>query len=320
MKPESTTPIPLNASDASVAAESAYQLGVENKPQELRTHDGAAFLILPTGLRAASLDHLAPTPRRFSAAVSLFSAGDLARYVMEQTCTKKDLELLPESAAGRQLHHPVVFCDRSSTSIIAYLDYHSPHEPRWLDHTAKVTYKPSHQFARWKEKNGKRMKQEEFALFLDEVRKDIANPSAALVVDFAEKMEFFSNVAFKSSVKTSSGETNLVFADEKKGDIGTPVIEEFTLAIPFWQAGEPIAIRARLFHRAVDTKDSAGVPTGAKHVVFWFELRHLEEIADTLFAEEVASLRKDLDGIATIYLGTPPDAPKAQTISPTIQA
>lgn len=321
MKPESTSPIALNAaSNAAVAAEAAYLLGQNHQAKEITTSSGAKILIIPTGHRAAHLDHLESAPRRFNAHLSLFSAGDLARYVAEQTCTAKDDEVQPEKAAGKPKHRPVIFCDRSKTSIVAYLDYHNEHQPRWLDHTARVTYQPSHQFTRWKEKNGKRMKQDEFALFLDEVKKDIADPAAALVVDFAEKMEFFSNVAFKSSIKATSGETTLVFSDEKKGDVGTPVIEEFTLAIPFWQAGEPIAIRARLFHRAVDTKDSAGAPTGAKHIVFWFELRHLEEIADTLFAEEVASLRKDLDGIATIYLGTPPSAPSPQIINIDIDA
>jgi len=320
MKPESTSPIALNASDAAVAAEAAYLLGQNHQVKEITTSSGAKVLIIPTGHRAAHLDHLEAAPRRFNAHLSLFTAGDLARYVAEQTCTAKDDEVHPEQAAGKPKHRPVIFCDRSATSIIAYLDYHNEHQPRWLDHTARVSYKPSHQFARWSKKNGVRMKQDDFALFLDEVKGDIADPASALVVDFAENMEMLSNVEFKSSIKVSSGESKLTFNDQKRGDVSTPVIEEFTLAIPFWQASDPVAVRARLFHRAVDTRDNAGTPTGAKHLVFWFELRQLEEIADTLFAEEVASLRKDLEGIATIYLGTPPSAPTAQNIEVDIDA
>lgn len=312
MKPESTSPIALDAaSNAAVAAEAAYLLGQNHQVKEITTSSGAKVLIIPTGHRAAHLDHLEAAPRRFNAHLSLFSAGDLARYVKQQANVDED------APAG---HFPVIFCDRSATSIIAYLDYHHKSTPRWLDHTARVTYKPSHQFARWSKKNGVRMKQDEFALFLDEVKGDIADPSAALVVDFAENMEMFSNVEFRSSIRTSSGETKLTFNDQKQGDVSTPVIEEFTLAIPFWQGSDPVAVRARLFHRAVDTKDSGGNPTGAKHLVFWFELRQLEEIADKLFEEEVASLRKDLDGLAEIYLGTPPSAPSPQSIHIDIDA
>ena len=321
MKPESTSPIALDAaSNAAVTAEAAYLLGQNHQVKEITTSSGAKVLIIPTGHRAAHLDHLEAAPRRFNAHLSLFTAGDLARYVAEQTCTAKDDEVHPEQAAGKPKHRPVIFCDRSATSIIAYLDYHNEHQPRWLDHTARVSYKPSHQFARWSKKNGVRMKQDDFALFLDEVKGDIADPASALVVDFAENMEMFSNVEFRSSIRTSSGETKLTFNDQKQGDVSTPVIEEFILAIPFWQGSDPVAVRARLFHRAVDTKDSAGAPTGAKHLVFWFELRQLEEIADKLFEEEVASLRKDLEGIATIYLGTPPSAPSPQSIDIDIDA
>ena len=327
MKPESDTPILANSSDAAVAAEAAYHLGQNHQVKEITTSAGAKILILPSGHRAAHLDHLEAAPRRFSAHLALFSAGDLARYVAEQTCTKKDRELQPGSAKDRPLHHPVVFCDRSTTSIIAYLDYHHEHEARWLDHTARVNYVPSHQFTRWAKNNGKRMRQEEFALFLDEAKGDIQHPNASQVVSFAENMEHYSNVAFKSSVRTSSGEVSLVFSDEKNGDTSTPIIEEFTLGLPFWQGhrdpdGQPIhvAVRARLFHRAVDTKDKDGNPTGAKHIVFWFELRNLEEIADKLFEEEVASLTKDLEGIATIYQGKAPAAPGPQSIDVDIGA
>jgi len=160
------------------------------------------------------------------------------------------------------------------------------------------------------------MSQDTFARFLDEVAKDIATPASALVISFAENLEIFATAVFKSALKTATGETNFTFTDVRDGDKSTPVIEEFTLGIPLWQNGEVVAIRAKMFHRVVNDANDP-----SKRVLnFWFELRHLEEIADTLFNEEVASLKKDLEGVADIYMGTPPKAPTTTKLDVQIQA
>lgn len=298
------------APESAVAAKLAYDLGSKHQPQEIITSAGPVLLV-PTGLRAQLLEHHLANPRRANAHITLYTAGDLAAYVKSQTVTKVNPvnDVAEKACTGivpisQPTHHPVIFCDRETTSIVAILDYHGSYEPRWLDHTAKITFKPSHQFKRWKDANGKRMSQDAFARFLDEVAKDIVDPASSLVVSFAENLEIYATTVFKSAIKASSGETTFTFTDERKGDISTPVIEEFTLGIPLWQNGEAVAIRARLFHRVV-----ADPNTGAKSLNFWFELRQLDEIADKLFEEEVASLKKDLAGIADIYMGTPPARP-----------
>lgn len=296
------------APESAVAAKLAFEMGREHKPQELQTSAGPVLLI-PTGLRAQLLEHHLANPRRANAHITLYTAADLAAYVKSQTVTKVN-DVAEKACTGivpisQPTHHPVIFCDRETTSIVAILDYHNPHEARWLDHTAKITFKPSHQFKRWKDANGKRMSQDAFARFLDEVAKDIATPASSLVVSFAENLEIYATAVFKSALKTATGETNFTFTDVREGDKSTPVIEEFTLGIPLWQNGEMVAIRARLFHRVVTDANDPG-----KRVLnFWFELRQLEEIADKLFEEEVASLKKDLADIADIYMGTPPARP-----------
>lgn len=297
------------APESAVAAKLAFEIGREHKPQELQTSAGPVLLV-PTGLRAQLLEHHLASPRRANAHITLYTAADLAAYVKAQTVTGID-EVNKEPT-----HHPVVFCDRETTSIVALLDYHKPFAASWLDHTAKITFKLSHQFKRWKEANGKRMSQDAFARFLDEVAKDIATPASSLVVSFAENLEIYATTVFKSAIKTGTGETTLTFTDERKGDISTPVIEEFTLGIPLWQNGETVAIRAKLFHRVV----TDGNDPSKRVLNFWFELRHLEEIADKLFEEEVASLKKDLAGIADLYMGTPPAKPTTNSLAAEIDA
>jgi uncharacterized protein YfdQ (DUF2303 family) len=259
------------------------------------------FLITQPGLTHQSLEQFQVTPHRAEIHVALHTAADLHVYVLAQTERTADSELAA--------HHPVIFADRKTQSIVAYLDYHHRDTYRWLNHTAKVQYEKGHQFKRWEEMNNKRLTQENFALFLDEVINDFHTPTGAEVMSFAENLEFTSSQTFKSATRLATGETTLVFTDAREGDKSTKIIDEFIIGIPIWQDGQKVQIRARLFHRPVDVKDSAGAPTGAKQLHFWFTLRHLEEIKDQLFADEVTFLKTAFNEIAPVYSGLPPADP-----------
>lgn len=280
------------------------------------------FLIAPQDITLKSLEHFMPHPLRPEIHIALHTARDLHAYVIAQcgiVLKPSDKQPSTTASAAQQPQplptapsalRPVIFADRDSMTIKAYLDYHHADDPRWLNHTAKVAFKNSHQFDRWKKVNNQQMNQEQFALFLDEVINDIAIPTGAEVLSFAENLEATSTQVFKAAVKLASGETNYTFTDARDGDVSTAIIDRFTIGIPIWQSGEKVAIEARLFHRIVDNKDKDGAPNGTKSLRFWFTLRHLDEIIDTLFAEEVAFLREAFENVAPIYSGTAPDAPK----------
>lgn len=264
------------------------------------TLDRPALIMFQPDVEIKSLEHLAESPHRPSIEVALDSAKDLHAYINEHTDT--------------QDHHPVIFASRENQSITAFLDYHTKDGPRWLNHTSKVQYRQSHQFKRWMELNNKQMKQEDFALFIDEMLQDFNTPTGAEMMSFATTLEAYSDQTFKSSTKLATGETELVFTDSRKGDMSTKIIEEFTIGIPIWMGGEPVKITAKLFHRLVDNKDGAGNPTGGKSLRFWYTLRHIERIIDVLFAAEVEFLRTAFNGIATIYNGTAPQKPQALSL------
>lgn len=254
------------------------------------------LLIAPTDITLVSLERFMPAPLRPQIHIALHTARDLHAYVIAQTDNTEDT--------------PVIFADRDSMTIKAFLNYHAAGGPSWLNHTAKVAFKNSHQFDRWKKVNGQQMTQEQFALFLDEVINDITVPSGSDVLSFAENLEATSTQVFKAAVKLASGETNYTFTDARDGDVSTQIIDRFTIGIPIWQGGEKVAIEARLFHRIVDNKGKDGESTGTKSLRFWFTLRHLDEIIDTLFAEEVTFLRTAFENVAPIYSGTAPGAPE----------
>lgn len=300
MKPEqflSTTSQRLP--EAAVVAALALGQLPDPASAKLQTTEGLpVFLTTLPGLTHQSLEKFQLAPHRAEIHVALHTAADLHAYVLSQT-----ERTTPDD------HHPVIFADRKTQSIVAYLDYHHKDAHRWLNHTAKVQYEKSHQFKRWEEMNNKRLTQENFALFLDEVINDFHTPTGAEVMSFAENLEFTSSQTFKSATRLATGETTLVFTDAREGDKSTKIIDEFIIGIPIWQDGQKVQIRARLFHRPVDVKDSAGAPTGAKQLQFWFTLRHLEEIKDQLFADEVTFLKTAFNEIAPVYSGLPPEDP-----------
>lgn len=267
------------------------------------------LLVAQDALTLVSLERFAPHPLRPEIHIALHTARDLHAYVIAQTLRNSTDKTTPSAFPNGD--QPVIFADRDTMTIKAFLDYHhAGSDARWLNHTAKVAFKNSHQFDRWKKVNGQQMTQEQFALFLDEVINDITAPSGAEVLSFAENLEATSTQVFKAAVKLASGETNYTFTDARDGDISTAIIDRFTIGIPIWQGGEKVAIEARLFHRIVDNKDKDGNANGTKSLRFWFTLRHLDEIIDTLFAEEVAFLRTAFEDVAPIYSGTPPTKPE----------
>ncbi|MBN8422902.1 MAG: DUF2303 family protein [Verrucomicrobia bacterium] len=289
-----------NLPEAAVAAALALEI---HQPDTTRFEpakpDRPALLIAQPGLAIHSLEQFAETPHRPTVVVELDSAKDLHSYVNAQTSQD------PVSLN----HNTVIFASRTTQAITAFLDYHHKDAPRWLNHRANVQYLHSHQFKRWLDMNNKHMTQEQFALFIDEMLPDFENPTGAEMLSFATCLEAHSNQVFKSATTLASGETQFIFTDDRKGDVSTKIIAEFNIAVPVWQNGERILITAKLYHRLVDNKDSANVPTGTKSLRFWYTLRQVERIIDELFKKEVEFLQTAFNGIATLYNGTAPAIP-----------
>ena len=118
------------------------------------------FLIAPQDITLKTLEHFMPHPLRPEIHIALHTARDLHAYVIAQTVR----------VAAPHSDNPVIFASRDKQLIKAYLDYHHADKPRWLNHTAEVQYRQSHQFKRWNENNNKHLTQEQFALFIDEIR------------------------------------------------------------------------------------------------------------------------------------------------------
>ena len=286
----------------------AAALAMELTKHELLTQNGVPIL-LTTGCNGVverkSLEHLLDTPLRPSTHVKLATSKDLHQYLANQanwnraeSPTTGDTSKPPVG-----LDNVVVFADRDKLNFHAFLDYHHVTGGRWLNHSASVTYKESHQFGIWKKNDGVKMGQEAFAEFLDENVLDITDPSGAEVVAFASCLEAHRTEIFKSSTNLGNGEVKFNWSNESSGDAATKFPTDMKIGIPIWTNGEKILIPVKLFYRVSEGK-----------LLFWYKLRNLENIIDSLWNEDVKFLSEALLSIGTVYQGLPPAAPTPQPI------
>lgn len=262
--------------------------------QILEPEEGPQFLahVNPQGgISLQSLERYEDNPRRAKAQVQLHNLDNLVAY-LAGILTAKD--------------HPVIFADATTLTFTAFPSYHQPGLPSWLDHVITVKRHLSRQLKTWKDKAGKRMTQEEFALFLDANLGDIHEPVGAEVLSFAEKLEATRMETFKSAVNSGTGEVSFTWNTERSGDSSAKLITDFKLRLPVFDQGELVEISAKIYHR---------IPEGK--LTFWFDLRHLDHIIETIWKDEVQALRVRLAehedvpvSSAALYEGTPPAQPQ----------
>lgn len=191
---------------------------------------------------------------------------------------------------------PVVFADRQALTFTGILNHpHTGDNPAWMDRRVKVSRVISRKLSKWKERDGKKMSQEEFALFLEEHIEDIADPSGAEVLSFAETLEATRTETFKSSIVTGTGETKLTYSSERQGEQSSKLITDIKLGVPLFEMGDPYEVKVKIFHRVNDGK-----------LIFWFNLRHLDYLIDKAWAEDFDHVTTEIEDWAEIYEGPAP--------------
>lgn len=245
---------------------------------------------VPERTTVHSLEHLLPKPLRQRGTTKFLTLKDLHSFMSDQ--------IGPKNSARRQESglEPIVFANKDDLKFTAILNAPTGVTNAWMDYRATVQLKKTRQLIIWQEKNKKRMTQEEFALFLEEYLQDIVAPNSADVLHFAETLEATKTEVFKSSIKTSTGETKLAYSSERQGEQSTELIETFELGIPLFDGGDPYKIVVRLFHRVNEQK-----------LTFWFELRHIDYILDQAWDAEVEFMKTALAELAAVYEGVPPE-------------
>jgi uncharacterized protein YfdQ (DUF2303 family) len=202
--------------------------------------DGA-YALEPAGTVIFDLEKFLPAPRRI---VQTVTFENVASFVAYANRFKQDSS--------------VVFSAPKQGAFTAILDYHkAPDAPAWGSHIAKLKLQPTEEWAAWRESNRKEMDQAEFAEFIEERYREIADPPAATMLEVALTFEAKKDVEFRSGMRLENGQVSFVYNEEigattRAGTVEVPT--KFKLFFPVFEGQGQEFVEARFRYRLRDAK------------------------------------------------------------------
>lgn len=200
-----------------------------------RAPDGSHLVLVPAGSEVKSLPHSEVPLLRIIQKPTFEEAQSFCSYVSTF-----------KTAATRLF--------AADGTVMAIIDYHVPGEPARLAHV--VTFKPrlSAEWQRWT--SAGTMPQAAFAEFVEENRRDITEPSAAMLLDIVTKFKATKKQDYDSVVYQPNGDVTIAWSDktEMAGKPGVAVPSEIKIGIPVYFKGERYAIPVFMRYRLADGK------------------------------------------------------------------
>ncbi len=149
-----------------------------------------------------------------------------------------------------------IFADANRVLFHAVLDYHTPQDPEFCQHTASLPLTYSPQWNIWVGSNDKWMTQADFAEFLEDNYRDIqqieasggkTSPSAATMLEVAKELNLRNEVTFESKVCLKDNTRQFRFSEDMKttGTMNAPP-DLFTIKIPVFFGEPSVCIDCRL--------------------------------------------------------------------------
>lgn len=177
--------------------------------------------------------------------------------------------------------------DREST-FTAVFDYHtSGTEPHWKRHTATYRCPKTKEWSSWTESNNKKMSQEEFALFIEDNIREIAEPNGADMLQIASTLKASNAVDFKSAIRLDNGEVQFNYTENVSGQAGIAgqlqIPEKIKLNIAPFMKGAAYEIEARFRYRIA----SGGL-------TMWYTLIRPHVFVDDAFADAVNRIKEKM--------------------------
>lgn len=202
------------------------------------TPDGGKLAILPNDYRAHVI---APEEKRLLRIRQSPGFYDLASFNGYIDRYKGD--------GTRIFAVPGHIADSGEGSVRAIFDYHKPGTPDYAAHQAAYVPRYSEEWVRWTK--ARPMHQAEFAEFIEENRRDIREPDAALLLDIVTKFKATKKSDYDSLVHQPDGSVMVAYSDKvQQAGPGVAVPTELRLGIPVFFKGTvyevPVFMRYRL--------------------------------------------------------------------------
>ena len=189
-----------------------------------------------------------------------------------------------------------IFADPVNRRFVGVLDYSTPEAADFREHRANFQIKLHADFELWKSKSGARMKQEEFALFVEENTPVFVKPDAATMRELSSDLQISNDFTFQEATRTQDGQRKFSYIENlqgkagKSGEIAIPPM--FTLSMPIFYGCKTQEISAFFRYRLIGGKLS-----------LWYDLYRADEIVDNAFESAIADIEKITDTV--VWRGIP---------------
>lgn len=194
-------------------------------------------MVVGTKQKVVDLSTFVPkNPDRIRAVVKINSVASFAAYVAE-----------------RKTAHTRIFANvlTAPYTFTAIMDYHEVggQVPAWCAHEAILTLTESREWKTWASKNDTAMRQEEFALFVEQNVADIVSPDGATMLELALSLEASQGVEFRNKLNLQNGDIGLVCDQQtnmkagRDGQIRIP--GEITLRLAPFRGMPAMEVKAR---------------------------------------------------------------------------
>ena len=235
--------------------------------------EGAVRLLETPGFTDRHGDERADSPREIVRAVTLLDVHSFIDYLARNTFpagvdTEEALEAHTVGAnCAASAGSLELWADVDQRKVLAILDgiY------GWRRHTATLQLKLSREWAEWAEIDGRLLKQDVFAQFIEDHLSTIAAPDGAVLLDICQTLEATTSTSFRQQAILANGQRQFRYEETveakagTKGDLTIP--GELTLVLRPFQGSEPVAITARFRFQIRDGVLSIGVKLAEPDVV-----------------------------------------------------
>ncbi len=211
-----------------------------------------------------------PAPPRKKGVVTVFDAASFNQVIRDN------------EGAG----NVAIYLDRNpdKPAIEAVLNGNGKDGPGWGDFRARIEFRPTPQWTRWKGIDGRLMGQTEFAEFIEENIADIVSPAGAVMLEIATLFQATRTTNFRRAVRLSNGQVQFENIENTEAKVGAGQIdvpETITLSLSPLQGNAPYAVPARFRYRLEDGKLRLGV-----------KLERLDDLMGRVLEDVVAKIER----------------------------
>lgn len=222
---------------------------------EIKTVAGTPVVVLAEGQTVTDLEQLLPQPSRKQGNIQV-----------------QDVYGFLEVWQIHQNPAAVIYADCDKGIFRTVFNDHTANGAGWRDHTCEYRCPQSRQWQEWKQYDGEKMNQEQFAQFIERNLPDIVEPASASMLEISRELVAKKSVSFSSAVRLSNGSNQFTYDEDIKGSTRSgklEVPETFKIGIPVFKNGQPYAIEARLRYRIKE-----------RNLEMWYELIRADDVFD----------------------------------------